>query len=92
MIKSGLSDHYITFCTRKVVKEQIGKHNTIKIRSLKNYSNEELLSKLREVDWSIVTRCNSVNDAWGKFKDIFTHILDLIAPQKEIRIKVRTEP
>ena len=92
VIKSGLSDHYITFCTRKIIRGQIGKHNTVKLRSLKNYSTEEFLNKLREADWSIVTGCNNVNDAWGNFKNIFIHILDLVAPVKEIRIKLRTEP
>ena len=33
VIKSGLSDHYITFCTRKIIRGQIGKHNTIRVRS-----------------------------------------------------------
>ena len=92
VIKSGLSDHYITFCTRKIVRGQIGKHNTIKIRSLRNYSPDGFLDKLQEVDWSVVTRCNNVNEAWGMFKNIFTQVLDSIAPVKEIRIKVRTEP
>ena len=32
--------------------------------------------------------CNNVNDAWSKFKEIFTNILDEIAPIKQIRIKV----
>ena len=92
VIKSGLSDHYITFCTRKIIKGQIGKHNTIKIRSLKNYSFEGLNNKLKNVNWSMVTSCNNVNEAWGNFKSVFTNILDSIAPIKQVRIKLRTEP
>ena len=92
VIKSGLSDHYITFSTRKIIRGQIGKHNTVKIRSLKNYSTEEFLNKLHEVDWSSVTECDNVNDAWENFKNIFTPILNSIAPIKEVRIKSRTEP
>ena len=31
----GLSDHSLIFCTRKVVKGAINKHNSVKVRSLK---------------------------------------------------------
>ena len=88
----GLSDHLITFCSRKIIRGQIGKHNTIQIRSLKNYSVHLFLSKLRNVDWSIVTTCSDVNEAWYKFKTIFSSILDEVAPIKNVRIKTRTEP
>ena len=92
VVKSGLSDHYITFCTRKIIRGQIGKHNTIRVRSLRNYNIDVFLNRLHEVDWSIVTRCNNVNEAWVNFKNLITQVLDSIAPIKEIRIKLRTEP
>ena len=76
----------------KNTREHIGSHKTIKIRSLKNYSALDFLTKLRNTNWANVTECNNVNDAWSKFKQIFTNILDEIAPIKQIRIKVRTEP
>ena len=88
----GLSDHLITFCSRKIIRGQIGKHKTIKIRSLKNYSVHDFLNKLRNVDWSNVKNCSDVNDAWYKFKSIFLKILDEVAPIKHVRIKTRTEP
>ena len=88
----GLSDHYITYCTRKIIRGYVGTHNTIKIRSLKNYSTVDFLTKLRNTDWTIVTNCTDVNTAWSKFKDIFIKILDEIAPSKQVRIKTRTEP
>ena len=34
-ITIGLSDHFLTYMTRKVVKGQIGKHKFVKVRSLK---------------------------------------------------------
>ena len=91
VIVSGLSDHYITYCTRKVYREQINKHNTVKIRSLKNYCNNTFIEKLRNLDWSIVLQCTDVNVAWNKFKIMFTQIINEIAPEKETRIKGRTE-
>ena len=88
----GLSDHLITFCSRKIIKGQIGKHKTIRIRSLKNYSILSLLNNLRNIDWSTVTNCSDVNEAWYNFKTRFIDVLDVVAPIKHVRIKTRTEP
>ena len=71
VLNVGLSDHLIVFCSRKIIRGQIGKHKTIKIRSVKNYSPIEFLNKLRNVDWTIVTNCTDVNKAWDNFKTIF---------------------
>ena len=68
VVESGLSDHYITYCTRKVFREQINKHNTVKIRSLKNYCITTFVEKLKSLDWTIVLQCTDVNDAWNKSK------------------------
>ena len=88
----GLSDHLVTYCTRKVLKSQIiGKHKVIKIRSLRNYSVGDLLATLSSADWSGVY-CSDVNQAWINFKTVFLQILDIVAPIKEIRLKNRTEP
>jgi hypothetical protein len=35
---------------------------------------------------------SNINEAWSSFKDIFTNILDTVAPLKDIRVKQRTEP
>ena len=89
---TGFSDHYTTYCTRKSIKDAVGKHKTIRIRSMKNYSQINFLEKLRTVDWSGVMNCQHVNDAWCNFKSLFTGVLDEIVPFKQIRIKTRTEP
>ena len=57
VIKSGISDHYITYCTRKVVRGQINMHNTVKVRFMKNYSKEKYNEILESLDWSLVTIC-----------------------------------
>ena len=38
VIEKGISDHEFIFCTRKHQKIKSGQHNSIKIRSMKNYS------------------------------------------------------
>ena len=92
IIETGLSDHFITYCTRKVVKGQINKHNTISIRSMKHYSKSIFIEKLLSLDWSIVMNCTDANEAWEKFKTLFTVAMDEIAPMKDVRTKYRTEP
>ena len=92
VLNIGLSDHLIVFCSRKIIRGQIGKHKTIKIRSVKNYSPIDFINKLRNVDWSTVTNCTDVNKAWDNFKTIFFEALDEVAPTKSVRIKNRTEP
>ena len=91
-IPIGISDHFLTFCTRKVVKAQFHRHNNVTIRSLKNYSAELFLYKLANADWSSVFITNSVDTAWKSFKKVFISVLDSVAPVKEIRLKQRSEP
>ena len=54
VIETGISDHFITYCTRRKPKDIIGKHTTIKIRSMKNYTKESFVENLEEKDWNIV--------------------------------------
>ena len=60
VIETGLSDHFITYCTRKTIRGQANKHNTITIRSMKNYDEDRFIDKLQNLDWTIVL--NSVED------------------------------
>ena len=91
-INIGLSDHMLTYCTRKISRGVFGKHKTVKIRSMKNYSTDLLVTELRKLNWFIVIDCDQVNEAWVNFKDLFTSVLDKLAPIKEVRLKQRTEP
>ena len=92
VIDTGISDHCMVYCTRKVKRDQIGKHNNVKLRSLKGYSKTELLDRLSKVSWSCVLDCDDVNIAWNNFRTVFVNIIDSIAPLKETRLKQRSEP
>ena len=92
VIETGISDHFMIYCTRKVTRSQAGKCNSIKIRSMKHYSKELLTEKLQCISWEPVLQCTEVNEAWEKFRTIVTQVMDDIAPEKEIKIKSRTEP
>ena len=56
VLPSGLSDHFIIYCTWKTVKSLLNKHHTSTtiIRSMKHYSKEILTELLQTVDWSPV--------------------------------------
>ena len=66
VLPSGLSDHFIIYCTRKTVKSLLNKHHTTIIRSMKHYSKEMLTELLQTVDWSPVLNCLDVNEAWTR--------------------------
>ena len=92
VVPVGVSDHFLTFCTRRNVKGQISHHNYVAIRSMKNYKVEKFIVSLVQADWSTVFTAVTVNEAWENFKITFLKVLDNIAPVKQIRLKQRTEP
>ena len=93
VIQTGISDHFITFCTMKTTRNTIGKHTTKNIRQMKNYTKETYNEKLSECDWSHVTNIkDDVNLALEKFITILMQAINSVAPKKEIRIKGRTKP
>ena len=52
IIERAISDHDMIYCTRKHNKLKSGQHNSIKIRSMKNYSKELFLEKLGEIEFT----------------------------------------
>ncbi|XP_072028067.1 uncharacterized protein [Amphiura filiformis] len=92
VIPYGVSDHYIIYCTRNHVKNKTNSHKGIQMRSLKKYSKEVFVELLHNVNWSSVYRSGNVDEAWLSFRDLFSTILDSVAPVKEVRIKNPSEP
>ena len=83
-ISIGFSDHILTYMTRKIVKRQIGKHNFVRMRSLKHYIKDYFILKLSNMSWEGVLMCFDVKMAWDSFKTIFRSVLDIVAPIKEV--------
>ena len=50
VIDFGISDHCLIFWTRKVIKTPINKINTVKIRSMRDYSKEAFQTNLLNAD------------------------------------------
>jgi hypothetical protein len=59
---------------------------------LKNYSVENFLNVLKDVNWDNVLKIENVDVAWDTFKTSFLAVIDKVAPVKEVRLKQRTEP
>ena len=61
------TDHQVIYCTRKCTKQSMGKHNTIKIRTMKNYRKELFNTKLREANLYRVIDIDNIDEAWQIF-------------------------
>ena len=92
VINIGLSDHFLTYCTRKVQRGSFNTHNSVRIRSMKNYSSENFLMELNKINWFQVTDIEDVNKAWALFHNLFIKVLNRVAPIKQVRLKQRSKP
>ena len=92
VIESGISDHFITYCTRKKIKDLVGKHTTVKIRPMKNYSEDIFIENLNGKEWNrVIEEKEDSGIALEIFNTMFIKSIDEICPEKEIRIKGRTK-
>lgn len=53
--------------TRKHQNIKTGQHNTINIRSMKNYTKELLIQKISEMQFPNYTNFENINDAYQDF-------------------------
>ena len=86
----GLYYHQLEFCTRKKKKSHIYKHKTIKTRSFKKYTAENLCDKLNDVNFANYSEFDDVNNAFVDFSDKLMQAVDGIAPYREFRVKEHT--
>ena len=77
-----MSDHMVTYCTRKVCKQQVNFHNSVNISSVKYYTKELFCERLSVVNWDPIITCKDVNQAWLNFKTVFIGVLNIIAQTK----------
>ena len=87
VIDTGLSDHQLIYCTRKITRTKFNSHKNITIRSLKNYSQDVYLEELNKINFPDYSKFTDINDAYSDFIGKVSLTIDKIAPMKEIRIK-----
>ena len=87
VIDTGLSDHQLIYCTRKITRTKFISHKNITIRSLKNYCQDVYLEEINKINFPDYSKFTDINDAYSDFIGKVSLTIDKIAPMKEIRIK-----
>ena len=87
IIDSGISDHQLIFCIRKVKRVKFHNHNNVFLRSLKHYTVNLLVEGLQKVDFLNYERFSNIDAAYTDFLNKLMKVINEIAPSKEIRIK-----
>ena len=95
VISTGLSDHELVYCVRKINCKKFSVQTKL-FRNYAKYNSEAFCSDLDDVDWEQLcnsTRNNmSVNELWSNFKDNFVAVADLHAPLMEKRVRGKACP
>ena len=86
VVDSGLSDHQLIYCTRKITRTKLSVHKYIKTRSLRNYSQALYQEKLRKINFPD-SNFKDINDAYSDFTEKVTSVIDEIVLLKEIQVK-----
>ena len=92
VLNNCLSDHNFVYMTRKQQTIKTGKHNTINIRSMKNYTKDLLIQKMSEIKFPNYSYFKNVNDAYQDLLNKFMNVIDKIAPLRQIRVKSNSKP
>ena len=79
------------YCTRKTTKQKTNTKTYIKYRSLKNYTPEVLVGKLKSIDFPDYSTYENVNEGYTDLIDKINKVIDEIAPIKEMCVKNNTE-
>ena len=91
IVNVGLSDHQLIYCTRKITRTRLNAHKYVKLRSLKYYSEDLFVKKLKEIDFPDYSNFKDINEAYSDFTGKVASVTDEIAPIKEVRVKSNSQ-
>ena len=91
VIDVGLSNHQLIYCTRNILKTKANMHNQIRVRSLKKYTPELLIKKLKKINFPNYNILSNVTIAYLDLVEKIFSAVDKIAPFKDLRIKNNTQ-
>ena len=91
IVNVGLSDHQLIYCTRKITRTRLNTHKYVKMRSLKYYSEDLYVKKLKELDFPDYSNFKDINEAYSDFTGKVASVIDEIAPIKEVRVKSNSQ-
>lgn len=92
VIVYGISDHFITFCTRRVFKDIVKCHKTVRIKRLKKYCVEIFRAQEGKIVWASVLDSVGVDSAWEAFKCRFLEVVNGMVPIRWVIVKLRYIP
>ena len=78
--------------TRKHQNAKTGQHNTVTIRSMKNYTKEHLIQKLGKIQFPDYASFTNINEAYQDFLTKLVGLIDKLAPFKQVRVKSNSKP
>ena len=91
VIDIGISDHQMIYCTRKKTREINNENKEIKYRCLRNYSPEDFLLKLRDLNFPQYQTFENSDEAYADFIEKVSSVINELAPEKTRRIKNNSE-
>ena len=91
LIDIGISDHQLIFCTRKILRTKNNFHQKILGRSFKNYEPQKFVDALERIIFPNYDIFSDIDVAYTDFLKRLTHIINSLAPFKEVRIKNNTK-
>ena len=91
VIHLSVSDHSLVYILGKAhyVRTRV---KTIKVRTLKNFNEENLLRDLNQQPWANVYHTVDPNDMWRIWKLLLMEIIDKNAPTRSRRISNKKSP
>ena len=87
VIEMGLSDHELVCCSRNMSILKLNEHYEISFRSMKNYSDEIFVDKLRSIKFPDYSDHTCVNHAYQDFITKFLFEADSVSPVRTLRVK-----
>ena len=91
IIDLGISDHHLTYCTRKILRFKSNSHQNVLLRCLKNYDADKFVKVLEEAKFPNYDLFSDVDVAYADLLKRLSTSIDSIAPLKETRIKNMSE-
>ena len=90
-IDIGISDHQLTFCTRKIFKIKSNCHQNVFTRCFKNYDPKKFKISLQKTSFPNYNNFSDIDVAYTDFVVRLTSTIDSLAPLKETRIKTNSQ-
>jgi len=89
-----LSDHFAVFLSyhNKSLKESTNCHKILEFRSQKKFNVDDFLCELQSVPWETIYLYTDPNEALSAWYDMFTNVLDKLAPLVKKRVKYWHQP